>query len=43
MAQFSGTIASNGARVSYLISLTAGVTYFFEMEGAASSIPSLPG
>ncbi len=41
MAQFSGTIASNGARVSYLMSLTAGVTYFFEMEGAATGVGTL--
>ena len=41
MAQFSGSIASNGARVNYLILLTAGVTYFFEMEGAATGFGTL--
>jgi hypothetical protein len=41
VAQFSGSIASNGARVNYLILLTAGVTYFFEMEGAATGFGTL--
>lgn len=41
MVQFSGSIATNGTRVTYLVSLTAGVTYFFEMEGAATGFGSL--
>ena len=41
MVQFSGSITTNGTRVSYLVSLTAGVTYFFEMEGAPTGFGSL--